>query len=134
MAGDVKDFMTDDFVVSLNDARSGRSRDDPAVMFPLLDSPVDWNTPGVTTPVMYQRQCGSSWCFSSTGAWTASTGSLVSLFEQQSVGCGMMDSFCYSAAVDVMAVTVVATSVTRQYRTRRAKLVTSKSKEQTAQT
>ena len=36
--------------------------------------------------------------------------------------------------VDVMAVIVVATSVTRQYRTRRAKLVTSKAKEETAQT
>ena len=35
---------------------------------------------------------------------------------------------------DVMAVIVVTTSVTRQYRTRRAKLVTSKSKEETAQT
>ena len=35
---------------------------------------------------------------------------------------------------DVMAVIVVATSVTRQYRTRRAKLVTSKSKGETAQT
>ena len=35
--------------------------------------------------------------------------------------------------VDVMAVIVVATSVTRQYRTRRARLVTSKSKEEAAQ-
>ena len=44
------------------------------------------------------------------------------------------EGHCPTAAVDVMAVIVVATSVTRQYRIRRAKLVTSKSKEETAQT
>ncbi|KAI3918826.1 hypothetical protein MKX01_042146 [Papaver californicum] len=65
---------------------------------------LDWRKKRVVTPVKNQRQCGSSWAFSSTGAMEGInaivTGELVCISEQELVDCDTSCEGCNGGSMD----------------------------------
>jgi len=84
---------------------------------------VDWRTKGAVTPIKDQGQCGSCWAFSTVagleGAWQITTGSLVSMSEQQFVDCSTLNHGCMGGSMDLglmfAQMTAVATEASYPY-------------------
>merc|ERR1712107_921060 len=84
---------------------------------------VDWRAMGAVTPIKDQGQCGSCWAFSTVagleGAWQISTGSLVSMSEQQFVDCSTLNHGCMGGSMDLglmfAQMTAVATEASYPY-------------------
>ena len=70
---------------------------------PIADS-VDWVSAGAVTPVKDQSRCGSCWAFSTTGslegAYQISSGTLLSLSEEDLVQCDTTDNGCSGGLMD----------------------------------
>merc|ERR1719214_5086 len=66
---------------------------------------VDWTEQGAVTPVKNQASCGSCWAFSTTGslegAYKISSGTLVSLSEEQLVACSKQNHGCQGGSMEL---------------------------------
>jgi len=117
------DMLNEEFVSLMNGYRSSDKVKSTSIFVASentndLPTNIDWREEGIVTPVKDQGSCGSCWAFSTTGSTEGqhalSTGTLVSLSEQQLVSCtglftgygnrgclgGMMDA-AFSYIIDV---------------------------------